>query len=96
LIMNNSGKLKLYRYYFRNADKPITMEAYSFNQANAMMNELALKSNGKVDLNEINNFTVEVPLRGVSKKIYKGIEWVWVGLDKAEKGWMPTSEFNKL
>lgn len=72
------------------------MEAYCESQANAMMNELAIKSGGKINLDHVINFTVEVPLRGVSQKTYKGIKWTWVGLDKAEKGWMPTEEFNKL
>lgn len=91
-MQSNEPKIKFYKYFFSNNEKPVIMEAYSREQADSMLNELNLKTNA-IDISNLMDVRIEMPLKGVSKRKRHGKTFVWVGLEYSIDGWMDEKDF---
>jgi hypothetical protein len=89
-------KVRFYKYYFRNVDKPVIMEAESRLQADQMMQELKERSKVPISVKDLIDIRVETPIMGISKRKKKGSEFVWVGLEHTTDGWLLQSEYDKI
>jgi hypothetical protein len=89
-------KIRFYKYYFRNVDKPIIMEAENRSIADDMLRELATKPNVNIDFKKLQDIRMETPIVGISTKNRKGIEYTWVGKDYSSNGWIEKQEFESI
>lgn|GEM_PF-1252081 len=90
------SKIRFYKYYFSNIDKPVIMEAESRIDADAMLDTLGQKSNSNISLDQVIDVRIETPIVGISKRKRRGENYVWVGKDYSSDGWLLESEFNKI
>lgn len=76
--------IKFYRYYFKEKEKPITIEAISKQAANHALENLMpqLKQKGYL-LENLLDVKVETPIVGVSVKKHKGKDFIWT-----TEGWI--------
>jgi len=86
-------KIKLYKYYFKQLDKPIVMEAESRKSADDMLRALNEKMGGGMRKNDIIDLRIETLVVGESSKIRKGIKHIWVGLEFSQNGWITEDEY---
>jgi hypothetical protein len=89
-------KIRFYKYYFRNVDKPIIMEAENRSIADDMLRELATKPNVNIDFKKLQDIRMETPIVGISTKNRKGIQYTWVGKDYSSNGWIEKQEFESI
>jgi hypothetical protein len=89
-------KIRFYKYYFRNVDKPIIMEAENRSIADDMLRELATKPNVNIDFKKLQDIRMETPIVGISTKNRKGIEYTWVGKEYSSNGWIEKQEFESI
>jgi hypothetical protein len=87
---------KFYKYYFKNLDKPLTMEAEDKRTADQMLVRLSLKSKVRMKTADLIDVRIETPLFGITTKTRNNIEWVWVGKDKTSDGWLELEEYEKI
>ena len=87
---------KFYKYYFKNLDKPLTMEAEDKRTADQMLVQLSLKSKVRMKTADLIDVRIETPLFGITTKTRNDIEWVWVGKDKTSDGWLELDEFERI
>ena len=90
------GKTRFYKYYFREVDKPIIMEAENRDTADDMLRELSRKPKVDIDFKKLQDIRVETPIIGISTKNRKGIDYTWVGKEHSSNGWMETEEFETI
>lgn len=88
----NKPKIKFYKFYFIGKKKPVIMEAYNKDEAMNMLNQLNYKT-GVIDMSQLEDVRIEMPIKGISKRKRMGKEYVWVGLDYTSDGWMEQEEF---
>lgn len=93
MIFMVAHKIKLYKYYFLNADKPIVMEAESRSMADSMLVEFNRIIGNKISVHDIIDLRVETLIVGESSKIKKGIKHIWVGKENSKDGWMIEEEY---
>lgn len=89
-------KTKFYKYYFRNLEKPIIMEAEDRNTADQMLVQLSVKSKVRMKTSDLIDIRIETPLFGITTKVRNDIEWVWVGKDKTSDGWLELEEYERI
>lgn len=89
-------KIRFYKYFFANVDKPIIMEAETREDADQMLLHLQNKSQTKIDFKKLIDIRVETPIAGVSKRKRKGNEYIWVGKDFTSDGWLEQSEYDRI
>lgn len=89
-------KTKFYKYYFKGMDKPITMEAEDKKTADSMLVKLSINSKVRMKTADLIDVRIETPLFGITTKIRKDIEWVWVGKDKTSDGWLELEEYERI
>jgi hypothetical protein len=87
---------RFYKYYFKNLDKPLIMEAEDKRTADRMLVQLSIKSKVRMKTADLIDVRIETPLFGVTTKIRNNIEWVWVGKDKTSDGWLEAEEFDRI
>lgn len=87
-------KIKFYQYFFKGKPKPVIMESVNREQADAMLQELMAVS-GVAQLPEIIDVKIEMPLKGVSKKVRNKQTYIWVGIDKSQDGWMLQTDYER-
>lgn len=85
--------IRFYNYYFFGVEKPLTIEAYTKEEARDIMKSIMPKLSDKYRESKIIGETVVIPLRGVSEKVIKGTKYIWVGLDKTQNGWMEEQRY---
>lgn len=85
-------KIKFYKYYFSNNEKPVIMEAYSREDADAMLQQLNKKTKA-LDMSMLIDTKIEMPIMGISKRKRMGKTYIWVGNDYSTDGWMEETEF---
>lgn len=90
------GQVRFYKYFFKGIEKPVIMEAESKLIADEMLDMLSQKSNTNIDMSKLQDFRVETPLFGISKRKRKGQNFVWVSKDISSDGWLIQSEFDKI
>jgi len=80
-------EIRIYKYTLSEGE-PIEIEAENRAQARAMLNKVVYGRREFFQGVRLLGETVTKPLEGVTKKIDKGIEWVWVGFDVSPiDGW---------
>ncbi len=87
---------KFYKYYFRNLDKPLTMEAEDKKTADQMLVQLSIKSKVRMKTADLIDIRIETPLFGITTKTRNDIEWVWVGKEKTSDGWLELDEYERI
>ena len=87
---------RFYKYYFKNLDKPLTMEAEDKRTADQMLVQLSIKSKVRMKTADLIDVRIETPLLGITTKTRNNIEWVWVGKDKTSDGWLEAEEFDRI
>lgn len=91
------AKIRFYKYFFKGEKKPIVMEAYDRFKADKMLEELIYRSNGKININALEDIRLETPIIGISTKKNKdGQVMVWIGTDLSRDGWTTKIEFDKI
>jgi phosphopentomutase len=89
-------KTRFYKYYFKNVDKPIIMEAENKATADDMLRELAMKPKVDIDFKKLEDIRVETPIIGISKKTRKKVGYTWVGKVHSSDGWMENTQFESM
>lgn len=89
-------KIKLYKYYFVQLEKPIVMEANSRQEADYFLRLFNEKIGGKMSINDMIDLRVETLIVGESSKIKKGEKFIWVGTNFSEDGWMLEQDYLKI
>lgn len=89
-------KIRFYKYYFRNIEKPVIMEAESRLHADQMMQELKERTQITFSAKDLEDVRVETPIVGISIRKKKGNEFVWVGKEHTQDGWLIKSEYDKI
>jgi hypothetical protein len=89
-------KTRFYKYYFKNVDKPIIMEAENRAIADDMLRELAKKPKVNIDFSKLQDIRMETPIVGISKKTRKEVDYIWVGKEHTSDGWMEKQEFESM
>jgi hypothetical protein len=89
-------KIKLYKYFFKQTDKPIVMEAKSRQEADHFLRLLNERTGGNMTVHDILDLRVETLVIGESKKIKKGKTLIWVGKENTKDGWMDKEEYLKI
>jgi len=95
-IINFMSNIIFYKYYFRDIDKPIIIEATDKMTSYEMLKELGRRSNTPIDMNKLIDMRLEKPIFGISKRKKKGLDYLWVGIDKTPSGWMLKTEFEEI
>jgi hypothetical protein len=90
------GKTRFYKYYFRDVDKPIIMEAENRAIADDMLRELATKPKVNIDFKKLQDIRMETPIVGISTKIRNGVDYTWVGKEHSSNGWIEKKEFESI
>lgn len=87
-------KIKFYKFFFKGKPKPVIMEAYNRESADQMLEQLNEKT-GVINMGDLEDIRIEMPIMGVSKRKRLGKTYVWVGLEKSGDGWMLEADFKK-
>jgi len=90
------NKIRFYKYYFRLVDKPIIMEATDRTSADKMMQQLKQTTNTNFSAKDLIDIRVETPIVGISKRKRRGNEYVWVGIELTDDGWLLRSEYDEI
>lgn len=90
------NKIRLYKYYFNQLEKPIVMEAESRSMADEMLIALNQRIGNKMDIKDLIDLRVESLVVGESSKIKNKKKHIWVGKDHTKDGWMLEDEFLKI
>ena len=90
------SKIRFYKYYFLGVDKPVIMEAEDRTTADQMMQKL--KENTSVNLSAKNliDIRVETPIVGISKRKRHNKDYVWVGNEFTNDGWLLQTEYDEI
>lgn len=83
----------LYKFFFKQLEKPIVMEAESRNQAIEMLQAFNNKIGNTMKQSDIEDMRVETLVVGESSKIKNKQTHIWVGKDQTQSGWLEQSEF---
>lgn len=89
-------KIRLYKYYFIGVEKPIIMEATDRGSADKMMQQLKEKTNASISPKNLIDVRVETPIAGISKKKKNNQDYVWVGKEYTNDGWLLQSEYDEI
>lgn len=90
------NKIKRYKYYFRQLDKPIVIEAISRKSADGILINLNVKMGNWMNIKDLLDLRIETLVIGVSKKVMNKKNYIWVGLNSAKNGWMLEDEYLKI
>ena len=75
----NHNKIKFYRYFFYEIEKPVTIEARNREDARAILRELIESLPKEYKNSRIVGESVTIPLLGISEKKINGVKFIWVG-----------------
>ena len=90
------NKIKRYKYYFQQVDKPIVIEAISRKRADAILINLNAEMGNWMNIKDLLDLRVETLVIGVSKKIMNKKNLIWVGTNNTKNGWMNEEEYLKI
>ena len=90
------SKIRFYKYFFINNDKPVIMEAESRLSADKMMQQLKQNTTVKLSAKDLIDIRVETPIVGISKRKRHNKEFVWVGTEFTSDGWLLQSEYDEI
>lgn len=89
-------KIRFYKYFFRGVEKPVIMEAESRLHADQMMQELKERTQISFSPKDLEDVRVETPIVGISVRKKNGNQFVWVGKEHTQDGWLLKSEYDKI
>lgn len=89
-------KVKRYKYYFQQLEKPIVIEAISRKRADEILINLNIKMGNWMNIEDLFDLRIETLVIGVSKKVMNKKNYIWVGLNSAKDGWMLEDEYLKI
>lgn len=90
------NKIRFYKYFFRNVDKPVIMEATDRLSADKMMQSLKQSTTVNFSAKDLIDIRVETPITGISKRKKNNQEYVWVGTEFTSDGWLLQSEYDEI
>ncbi len=90
------NKIKRYKYYFQQVDKPIVIEAISRKRADAILINLNAEMGNWMNIKDLLDLRIETLVIGVSKKIMNKKNLIWVGTNNTKNGWMNEEEYLKI
>ena len=90
------GNIKRYKYYFKQLDKPIVIEAIGRKQADEILINLNIKSGNWMNIEDLIDLRIETLVIGVSKKIINKKNFIWVGQNNSKEGWITEEEYLKI
>lgn len=90
----DTPKMKFYKFFFNGKPKPVIMEAFNREEADRMLSRLNEKTQ-VINMDDLIDVRIEMPIQGVSKRKRHGEVFIWVGLDRSVDGWMLESEFQE-
>jgi len=86
-------KIMLYKFYTKQLEKPLVMEAESRKQAIEMLQAFNDKIGKTMKQSDIVDMRVETLVVGESSKIKNKVKHIWVGKDQTQSGWLEHSEY---
>lgn len=89
-------KIKLYKYYFKQLEKPIVMEATSRQEADHFLTLFNERVGSTITIHDIIDLRVETLIVGESSKIKNGKKHIWVGTDQTRDGWMEEEQYLQI
>jgi hypothetical protein len=90
------SKIRFYKYFFRGVDKPVIMEAMDRLSADQMMQQLKQNTTANLSAKDLIDIRVETPITGISKRKRHNKEYVWVGTEFTNDGWLLQSEYDEI
>ena len=90
------NKVKRYKYFFQQLDKPLVIEAISRKRADEILINLNYKMGNWMNIKDLLDLRIETLVIGVSKKIINNKNFIWVGVNNAKNGWMKEEEYLKI
>ena len=90
------NKIKRYKYYFQQVDKPIVIEAISRKRADVILINLNAEMGNWMNIKDLLDLRIETLVIGVSKKIMNKKNLIWVGTNNTKNGWMNEEEYLKI
>jgi hypothetical protein len=90
------SKIRFYKYFFRNVDKPVIMEAIDRLSADQMMQQLKENTTANLSAKDLIDIRVETPITGISKRKRHNQDYVWVGTEFTSDGWLLQSEYDEI
>jgi hypothetical protein len=88
--------IKLYKYYFKQLEKPLVMEAESRKLADEMLMSFNDRIGGGMDISDLIDVRIETLIVGESSKIKNKKKHIWVGTDNTRDGWMELDEYLQI
>ena len=89
-------KVKRYKYYFQQLEKPIVIEAISRKKADEILINLNIKMGNWMNIKDLLDLRIETLVIGVSKKEMNKKKLIWVGTNNSKSGWMEEDEYLKI
>lgn len=89
-------KVKRYKYYFQQFEKPIVIEAISRKKADEILIKLNIKMGNWMNIKDLLDLRIETLVIGVSKKEMNKKKLIWVGTNNSNSGWMDEEEYLKI
>jgi hypothetical protein len=90
------NRVKLYKYYINNIEKPLVMEAESREMADQMLVSLNNKLGGNLSIKNITDVRIETLVVGESSKIKGGKKHIWVGKEYSNDGWLEKNKYLEI
>lgn len=87
-------KIKFYKFFFKDKPKPVIIEAYNKIDADNMLEEVKERTKS-INMLDLIDMRIEMPIKGISKRKRFGENYIWVGLEYTSDGWLLEYEFNK-
>lgn len=90
------SKIKRYKYFFYQLEKPLIMEAESRQVADSMLISLNQKVGGIMDVKDLYDIRVESLIIGTSSKMKNKKNHIWVGTNHTSDGWINEAEYIRV
>ena len=86
--------VRFYRYKFLGLDEPIEIEATHKKEARRILNETILQTPNLHNRPIIGEY-LSLPIFGETIKEIDEIDYVWVGFDNTDSGWMKLDDYDR-
>ncbi len=90
------SKIKLYKYYVDNIEKPLVMEAPNRTKADEMLIALNNRLGLNLSIKNITDVRIETLILGESSKIKGGEKLIWVGTEYSKDGWINQKDYIQI
>ena len=87
-------RIRYYRYYFIGLDEPVEIMATYKKEARKLLYE-TINSTPLLQKRHIIGETVTLPIFGETTEEINGEDYVWVGFENTETGWMKLKDYER-